>query len=277
MYVRRNCQKSADNSNQVLAASLVYEETDETTHYVNLSEAGQTVLKTSTYPNYYSIGEDHTFRVGKTDMNAPLKAQITFTDLDLIAGHQLLLWPKDAKSPMQINASKVSDMSDMLVELPLMINLTSHTIVGSAPPFSGRGFSANLTAVGCGETVVVAKDKPAKVGTPIALDNITKCIWTLTTDNLNATFVNLINVTIDQGKDKVDLKKLKFYDSNSIRNNQLIQLSYFANDSFLLSSTNNLVIEYEISDKKKDQLNLTFTQAGSDGLVAAWATSLPKE
>ena len=190
---------------------------------------------------------DNTFRVGQTNTNDKLKALITFTDFDLIPGHQLLLWSDDGKSLSQT-------LSDLMVELPLFLNLTSHSIA-SERPFSGRGFKANLKPVSCGGKYIVKKYEPLILTTPTSLANTKKCVWIVSTE-----IVKALNVTIDYDHDQFDFNHLKFYDSNSIRDNQVINSEYFLNNTFLLSSTNSLIIDYTIPNDNAPSLKLIITE-----------------
>ena len=142
-----------------------------TTHFINVEEGDVLVPKPSTYPFYYTIGMDNTFRVGQTNITDKLKAMITFTDFDLISGHQLLLFSMGTSNPISISTTKLSDLSDLLVDLPLYLNLTSHSIVSARPPFLARGFKAILEAISCGVEHIVKNDEPLILAIPTSLSD----------------------------------------------------------------------------------------------------------
>jgi hypothetical protein len=184
------------------------------------------------------------------------KVLLTFTDINLTPSHKLLI-----KSPNETetfdDTNVLSQTNDYLITLPLFLNLSSQSI-GGKEPFSARGFSANLTSVECGDAFKIEPNKALNISTPNPLTGISKCIWTLTVPN-DKTGLNLLefNVNFGEGVDKNN-NGLKIYDSNSMRDNQIMNLTYF--NSTKLSSTNSIIIVYSINDPKKPvSLTLNFT------------------
>ena len=188
-------------------------------------------------------------------------ALLTFYDFDLNPSHELLIRSKNLAATLK--ASNLTEVADNLVELPLFLNLSSRSIDNAKLPFSGRGFSANLTSVSCGQALKLDAGKQLVISTPTDLTGISKCIWTVTTDNPNKTSIGLIAFNITHGKD-FDEKNLKIYDSNTIRDNKMVNTSYFKppNSTEMSSSTNYLIFEYTITDKKDIALNIKLEKRG---------------
>jgi hypothetical protein len=240
-----------------LAVSLLYVLDDLRSHTLNISDVLNETISTQSYPNYYSVGTDHTWEViGKPGQ----KVLLTFTDINLTPSHKLLI-----KSPNETetfdDTNVLSQTNDYLITLPLFLNLSSQSI-GGKEPFSARGFSANLTSVECGDAFKIEPNKALNISTPNPLTGISKCIWTLTVPN-DKTGLNLLefNVNFGEGVDKNN-NGLKIYDSNSMRDNQIMNLTYF--NSTKLSSTNSIIIVYSINDPKKPvSLTLNFTTTGN--------------
>ena len=256
LYTKRADKSSVDGS-QLIGVSLIYVDHDLTTHEETLDKDKTYELKTSNYPNYYSVGSDHLWRIGST-VNETV-GLLSIKDIDLSPGHELSVWSKNQKT--DINATNLSDLSDILIKFPLFMNLTSDSIDISKQPFSGRGFTANLTTFVCGDNYTVDSTKPLVINTPQNLTGISKCIWTVTTKNPNDTTISLLEFTVNDSDDKELIKKLRVWDSNSIRDNKFLNFSYF-NTSLKSSSTNSLIIEYSIDTKKPMALNLTFKPTG---------------
>jgi hypothetical protein len=244
-----------------LAVSLLYVLDDLRSHTLNISDVVNETISTQSYPNYYSVGSDHVWEVnGKVGQ----KVLLTFTDINLIPSHKLLIASTNETQTFN-DTNVLSQTSDYLITLPLLVNLSSQSI-GDKEPFSARGFSANLTSVECGGVFKMEPNKPFNISTPNPLINISKCIWTLTVPN-DKTELNLLefNVNFGEGVDKNN-NGLKIYDSNSIRDNRIMNLSYFAETK--LSSTNSIIIVYSINDPKKPvSLTLNFTTTGNYYLI----------
>ncbi len=255
LYTKRNCAtNTADNTN-LLAVSFLYVLDDLRSHTLNISDVLNETISTQSYPNYYSVGSDHLWNVIGKDKQ---KVLLTFTDINLISSHQLLIRSQNQTQTFN-DTNVLSQTSDYLITLPLFLNLSSQSI-GDKAPFSARGFSANLTSVQCGDAFTIQPNKTFNISTPNPLTGISKCIWTLTVPN-DKTGLNLLefNVNFGEGVNKSN-NGLKIYDSNSMRDNQIMNLTYF--NETKLSSTNSIIIVYTINDPKKPvslTLNLTTT------------------
>jgi hypothetical protein len=95
----------------------------------------------------------------------------------------------------------------------------------------------------------------------ISTPNPMTCIWTVTVPK-NKTAFNLLQFSINYGTnaDKNNIR-LTIYDSNSIRDNRFINLSYF--NETKLSSTNSIITVYSIIDiKKESSLTLKLSTTG---------------
>jgi len=227
---------------------------------MNVSNDLDLTISTQNYPNYYSVGSDHLWDInGKSGQSVLL----TFTDLDLITKHNLTLESSN-KSDTLSSGNVISLIPDYFVSLPLLLKLSSQSI-GTEEPFSARGFKANLTIVECGNSIELKPNNVLTISTPKVTTGISKCIWTVTVPN-DKTGLNLIQFNLTFGKD-VDKNNngLKIYDSNSMRNNQFVNLTYF--NETKSSSTNSIVIVYTLNDPKKDlSLTLNLNTTGNEFL-----------
>ena len=250
---RSKCESNSVDNSQLIGVSLVYVNHDLTTHEQTVDNDKTFNLSTSNYPNYYSVGSDHLWRISGN--NKTSKALLTFTDLGLSPGHQLLL--RSQKFSDDVTQTLLPNLSDKLVTLPLFMNLTSDSIDATKQPFSGRGFTATLQTYNCGDnlTLEIGKDLPLSLTN---LTGLSKCVWMISTNNPNNSAISLIEFNID---DKDLEKNIRIYDSNSIRDNKFLNYTYF-NTSRKSSSTNSLIIEYTIDAKNPKPLNLTFKQTG---------------
>ena len=254
LYIRRRCDKDSEDSSELIGVSLVYVDHDIITHEQIVDNDITYSLKTLNYPNYYSVGSDHKWNIAAKNGSQAVKALLTFTDIELSPGHELLLRSEGYK----VSVNRTTDLFDSLVNLPLFMNLTSDSIDSTKTPFSGRGFTANLTAISCGDNVTVDAGKSKDLSTPANLTGISKCIWTVSTTNPSAEVVSVLEFTVN---DQSLWKSLRIWDSESIRDNKLMNFSYF--NETKNSSTNYLIIEYTIDVKKPMELKLSFTSKSS--------------
>jgi hypothetical protein len=78
------------------------------------------------------------------------------------------------------------------------------------------------------------------ISSPNPMNDISKFIWTVTVPN-NKTALNLLQFSINYGTNAHKINnRLTIYDSNSVRDNLFINLSYFNETKF--SSTNSIII-----------------------------------
>lgn len=257
---RDKCDNSSLDGSQLLGVSLIYVDHDISTNSIDLTKDETKLITTSNYPNYYSVGSDHLWHVNGV-VNSSDKAFITFTDLDLIQNHKLIMKYKENQTLEFSNADQLSQLSDYLVTLPLSLRLTSKSINSTQQPFSARGFTANITEINCGFDIKVEPNEANNLTIPQPLTGgpVSQCIWTVSTVN-NKSGINLLEFEFTtKGKD-FDIKNLQIYDWNTIREKKLLNFDYFKNKT-LSSSTNSLIIVYNITDTKKDiNFTLTFKQ-----------------
>ncbi|XP_054158149.1 uncharacterized protein LOC128956433 [Oppia nitens] len=265
LTVRRVCDKSSIDGSQLLGVSVIF--IDKNLNQNNITFNNETVnsiIQTSNYPNYYPLGSDsHWFINGTVGTGVDL-VFITFTDFDINSGNELFIM-----SPMKSNISvpsKLSQIPDYLLQMPVFIDLNSQLISSKSDPFSGRGFNARIQALKCGGIYEVSSKATTNITTPSTLAGVPQCVWMITTDNPSKG-INVMSFELIRGEG-FDDKNLKIYDSNNTRDLIEVNQTLFKTwkDNFYNTSVNTMIIVYIIDPKKPAPLTIKVTQTACDRL-----------
>ncbi|CAG2172838.1 unnamed protein product, partial [Oppiella nova] len=253
LYTKREkCDAKSVDSSQLFAVSVVYMDSDLITNSWVLKKDANKTIESLNYPNYYSIGNNQIWNVSSAD-NKTTIAFITFNDLSLNTGHYLEFASSISKIHLK-DTDVLSQTADSLLSFPFLgrFNVTDH----SKAPYTGRGFNAALWPLSCGEYVKLDPKKGGSLKTPEKLDGILQCVWIVTAAKSDK--LNVIQFTKNVTKD-IDEKQLQIYDSNTIRDGKVVNMTLFTNTT-PSSSTDTLVIVYNVDPNKKANLSMSFTQ-----------------